>query len=232
MGFAVKSGPMKRSYFQPPFFKFLRQLKTHNNRAWFQANKERYERDVRNPLLDFIGDLGPSLRKISKNLIVDNSPSGGSMFRIHRDTRFSPDKSPFKTWTAARFPHEARRKVAGVPAFYLQLGIDERFGGGGVYHIDMPQLTRIRRRIVESPREWTAVRERVEVHGEQLKRAPAGFAASHEHIEDLKRQNLYTLTEFSSEDVVADDVMERFVQSCERAAPLLEFQTKALGLRW
>ena len=157
---------------------------------------------------------------------------GGSMHRIHRDTRFSPDKSPFKTSMAARFPHETRRKAGGVPAFYLHLGIDERFGGGGVYHLEMPQLTRVRRHIVESPQEWTAVRERVEIHGEQLKRAPAGFPASHEHIEDLKRQNLYTLTEFTNEDVVADDFMDRFVASCERAAPLIEFQTKALGLRW
>ena len=76
------------------------------------------------------------------------------------------------------------------------------------------------------------MRERVEIHGEQLKRAPAGFSASHEHIEDLKRQNLYTLTEFTNADVVAADFMDRFTASCEQAAPLVEFQTKALGLRW
>ena len=87
--------------------------------------------------------------------------------------------------------------MPGVPAFYLHLGPDQCFGGGGVYHVDSPQLTRIRRRIVDAPREWAAVRERVEIHGEQLKRAPAGFPPAHEHVEDLKRKNLYTLTEFS-----------------------------------
>ena len=220
------------AYFTSAFFDFLRDLKRHNDRDWFAANRDRYITAVEAPMLQFIADFAPRLKVISAAYVADKRRMGGSMFRIHRDTRFSPDKSPFKTWTAARFPHEARRKVTGVPAFYLHLGIDERFGGGGVYHIDMPQLTRVRRHIVESPKEWKSVRERVEIHGEQLKRAPAGFSASHEHIEDLKRQNLYTLTEFSSEEIVADDVMDRFVESCERAAPLVEFQTRALGLRW
>jgi len=219
-------------YFTPAFFEFLRDLKGHNDRDWFAANRDRYTNDVETPMLQFIADFAARLKAISPAYVADKRRMGGSMFRIHRDTRFSPDKSPFKTWAAARFPHEARRKVGGVPAFYLHLGIDERFGGGGVYHIDMPQLTRVRRHIVESPKEWASVRERVEIHGEQLKRAPAGFSASHEHIEDLKRQNLYTLTEFANTDVVAADFMDSFTASCEQAAPLVEFQTKALGLRW
>jgi len=220
------------AYFTPAFFDFLRDLKRHNDRDWFTASRSRYTNDVEAPMLQFIGDFAVRLKAMSPAYVADKRRMGGSMFRIHRDTRFSPDKSPFKTWTAARFPHEARRKVGGVPAFYLHLGIDERFGGGGVYHIEMPQLTRVRRHIVESSEQWASVRQRVEIHGEQLKRAPAGFSASHEHIEDLKRQNLYTLTEFTNAEVVADDFMDRFTASCEQAAPLVEFQTKALGLRW
>ncbi len=65
---------MKKIYFQPSFFKFLRDLKRNNNRPWFQANKGRYELEVRNPLLDFIGEIGPHLRKISKHIVADNSP--------------------------------------------------------------------------------------------------------------------------------------------------------------
>ena len=65
-----------------------------------------------------------------------------------------------------------------------------------------------------------------------LASAPAGFPRAHEHIEDLKRTNLYTLTEFSEADVVADGFLDRFAEACERAAPLVEFETKALGLRW
>ena len=72
----------------------------------------------------------------------------------------------------------------------------------------------------------------MEIHGEPLKRPPAGFPSSHEHLEDLKRKNFYTLTEFSEADVVAGDFIERFTEACAHAVPLVEFQTVALGLRW
>lgn len=221
------------AHFTPAYFTFLRELKRHNDRDWFAANRERYVADVEQPLLAFIGDFAPRLKTISLAYVADKRRMGGSMFRIHRDTRFSPDKSPFKTWTAARFPHEARRKVKSVPSFYVHLGPGESFGGGGVYHVEMAALTAIRKRIVESPDDWTAVRRTgIEIHGEQLKRAPAGFPSAHPHVDDLKRQNLYTLTEFTEADVLADDFLDRFTAACERAAPLVKFQTDALGLRW
>ena len=220
-------------YFTPGYFTFLRDLKRHNDRDWFASNRARYEADVELPLLQFIEAFAPRLRAISPAYVADKRRVGGSMFRIHRDTRFSPDKSPFKTWTAARFPHEARRKQKSVPAFYVHIGPGESFGGGGVYHIEMPALTAIRKRIVESEKDWTAVRETgVEIHGEQLKRSPAGFPASHPHVEDLKRKNLYTLTEFTEADVVADNFLDQFTEACEHAAPLIRFETAALGLRW
>lgn len=219
-------------HFTPAFFDFLRDVKANNERDWFAANRERFVADVEGPMLAFIGDFAPRLREISPAYVADQRRVGGSLFRIHRDTRFSPDKSPFKTWMAARFSHEARRKVPSVPALYLHLGLDHCFGGGGAYHVDRPALTRIRQRIVELPQEWTAARAGLEIHGEQLKRAPAGFQASHEHVEDLKRQNFYVLTEFSEVDVVADGFLDRFTEACVRASPVVEFQTRALGLRW
>lgn len=220
-------------HFTPGFFAFLRDLERHNDRDWFAANRERYASDVEQPLLAFIGDFAPRLRAISPAFAADRRRVGGSMFRIHRDTRFSHDKSPFKTWTAARFAHQARRKMKSVPGFYVHLGPTECFGGGGVYHTEMPALTRIRQHIVASPKTWAAVLSTgVTIEGEKLKRAPAGFDPAHEHIEDLKRKDLYTLTEFSEADVVADGFLDRFTGSCERAAPLVEFLTKALSLRW
>ncbi|HEX5070071.1 MAG TPA: TIGR02453 family protein [Vicinamibacterales bacterium] len=221
------------SHFTPALFSFLRDLKKHNDRAWFADNKARYVQDVRDPFLQFIGDFAPRLKHISRAYVADKRKTGGSMFRIYRDTRFSPDKSPLKTWIAARFPHEARRKVeGGVPGFFLHIGPGDSFGGGGVYHIELPQLTAIRHRIVDEPKAWKAAVKGIELQGEQLKRAPSGFPATHELIEDLKRQQFYTLAPFAEKDVVSDGFIDQFTASCERAAPLIEFQTKALGLRW
>jgi uncharacterized protein (TIGR02453 family) len=220
-------------YFTPKSFAFLRSLKRHNDRTWFNDHRERYVADVEAPMLQFIGDFAPRLRKISRAYVADPRRSGGSMFRIYRDTRFSADKAPFKTWTAARFPHERRKEIESVPAFYLHLGPEERIGGGGVYHIDMPALTRIRRHIVDAPRRWDAVRKTgLVIEGDALKRPPAGFDPAHRFIEDLKRKDLFTLTEFTEQDVVSESFLDRYTEACERAAPLLEFLTKALGLRW
>jgi uncharacterized protein (TIGR02453 family) len=220
------------THFTPALFEFLRELKANNDRAWFAANKHRFTADVEEPLLAFIGDFAGRLREITPAYVADRRRVGGSLYRIHRDTRFSPDKSPFKTWMAARFAHEMRRKLPGVPAFYLHLGLDHSFAGGGVYHLDRPALTRIRQRMVDLPREWAAARAGLDIQGEQLKRGPAGFPSAHEHIEDLKRQNIYVMTEFTEADVTAEGFIDRFTSTCRQAAPIIEFQTKALGLRW
>jgi uncharacterized protein (DUF2461 family) len=82
------------------------------------------------------------------------------------------------------------------------------------------------------PDEWRRAKAGLEIQGEQLKRGPAGFPTSHEHIEDLKRKQLYVLTQFSEAEVVAEGFLDRFTETCVRAAPLMEFETKALGLRW
>ena len=78
-------------YFDKGLFEFLSGLSEHNERAWFTANKQRYEQDVKEPFLDFISDAGPRLHKISRNLVADPRPVGGSLFRIYRDVRFSKD---------------------------------------------------------------------------------------------------------------------------------------------
>jgi uncharacterized protein (TIGR02453 family) len=221
------------AHFTPALFAFLRDLKRHNDREWFAANRQRYVDDVEAPMLAFIRDFGDRLRGISRCYVADARRMGGSMFRIYRDTRFSADKSPFKTHVAARFPHEARRKVESVPAFYLSLSVKDCYGGGGVYHTGTPALTRIRRRIVAAPREWQAVLDSgIDIEGDRLKRPPAGFKSTHPFVEDLKRKDLYVLAEFSQDDVVADGFLDRYTEACQRVAPLIEFLTKALGLRW
>jgi len=221
------------AHFRPPLFAFLRELKRHNDREWFAANRERYIADVEAPMLGFIADFGVRLRAISRYYVADPRRMGGSMFRIYRDTRFSADKSPFKTHVAARFPHEARRKVENVPGFYLSLSVKDCYGGGGVYHTGTPALTKIRQRIVDVPKEWQAVLDSgLEIEGERLKRPPAGFKSTHPFVEDLKRKDLYCLDEFTESDVVSDGFLDRYTATCERASPLIEFLTKALGLKW
>ncbi len=111
----------RRSYFRPELFQFLRELKANNEKEWFQANKHRYESEVKEPMLRFISDFAPYLRQISRHVVADPRPVGGSMFRIYRDTRFFKDKSPYKTTAAAHFPHRDGGKDVHAPGFYLHI---------------------------------------------------------------------------------------------------------------
>src|SRR5688572_3490281 len=99
------------TYFTADTFKFFRDLNRHNERAWFHANKSRYEAVVRDPFLRLIADLAEPLAAISPHFVADPKPVGGSLFRIQRDTRFANDKSPYKTWAGARFFHVRGKQV-------------------------------------------------------------------------------------------------------------------------
>lgn len=220
-------------HFTPGTFAFLRDLKRHNDRAWFAANKERYVVEVEAPMLRFIADVGARLPSVSKAFVADPRRSGGSMYRIYRDTRFSSDKSPYKTWVAAHFRHRAGGKGVAVPGFYLHLGPGEFFGGGGIYHPDMPTLTRIREHIVADPKAWGAVtRSGIEIEGDSLKRAPAGFDPAHRFVEDLKRKDFYAGAEFTERQVTSPEFLETYLDACRAIVPLMRFLSAALGLRW
>ena len=130
-------------HFRPEFFRFLRELRENNSRDWFQAQKARYQRDVRDPALRFIGDFAPALKEISPHFRADPRPVGGSLFRIHRDVRFSKDKSPYKTSVGIQFRHEMG-KDAHAPGFYLHLEPENVFLGAGSWRPDGPSLLKIR----------------------------------------------------------------------------------------
>ena len=100
-------------HFTPALFGFLSELADTNNREWFQDNKARYERDVRDALVNFVIDFGEILQEVSPHMVADPRLSGGSIFRIYRDVRFSKDKSPYKTNAGIHFRHEVGRKVHG-----------------------------------------------------------------------------------------------------------------------
>ena len=174
-------------------FDFLRDLRENNDREWFAANKGRYVADVRDPMLGFIADFAAPLAEISPHFVADPRANGGSLFRIYRDTRFSRDKTPYKTNVGAHFRHAAG-KDAHAPGFYLHLEPGMCFAACGVWRPDNPTVTRIRQAIDEGQENWTritkarAFAEVFEFEGESLKRPPRGYDPDHPLVEDLKRR--------------------------------------------
>ena len=221
--------------FDNELFEFLVELQANNNREWFGEHKERYERHVKQPLLDFIEDFEPHLHSISKHFVADARANGGSMFRIYRDVRFSKDKSPYKTQAAVHFRHEAG-KSAHAPGFYLHLAPDEVFAGVGLWRPDSAALAGIRQQIVDDPQGWDrAVQapgfaDAFELTGDSLKRPPKGFDPDHPSIEDLKRKDHVATTPFSEEEATTTGFIQSFADACRTASPYTEFLTKAVGL--
>ena len=224
-------------YFSPALFNFLRELKAHNNRQWFQANKPRYERDVRQPALRFIAEFAPYLEEITPHFVADPRPVGGSLFRIYRDVRFSRDKSPYKTHVGIQFRHEMARD-AHAPGFYLHLEPGEVLAAAGSWHPDSKALMKIRTAIAEHPEEWEQAvaftREHPEYRlgGESLKRPPRGFDPAHPLVEDLKRKDFYAVVYFDETTACGQDFLSVFAQACRTMAPLMRFLCQALELAW
>jgi uncharacterized protein (TIGR02453 family) len=211
-------------------FAFLAELRRHNNREWFNENKDRYLTEVRDPALALVAALAPGLHGISRQISVDPRPSGGSMMRIYRDTRFSRDKTPYKTNVGIHFGLKAPRNF-DAPGFYLHLEPGHVFMGAGVWHPQADALRAVREAIVKDPRGWAAARRVGLSHDEaSLKRPPRGFDPEHPLVEDLKRQSFTTGAEFTQQQACAPDFSARYVTACRRAAPLMRFLAGAMGL--
>jgi uncharacterized protein (TIGR02453 family) len=221
--------------FSPELFEFLHELREHNDRDWFKANKPRYEELVQEPALRFVADFAPRLERISRHMVADPRPVGGSVFRIYRDTRFSRDKSPYKTHTGIHFRHEQARS-AHSPVFYLHLEPGNVFAASGVWRPDPGSLARIRERIASDPQGWRrtvrakAFSSRFELGGDSLKRAPAGFDPGHPLIGDLKRKDFVAVAALDERTATSAGFLDRFTETSRAAAPFVRFLCGALEL--
>lgn len=214
--------------FRPALFAFLRDLEKNNDRDWFQANKARYEDGIKEPALQFISDFGPHLKKISPHFLAIPKASGGSLFRIYRDVRFSKNKAPYKTHVGIQFRHE-RARDAHAPGFYLHLEPGSVFVGAGMWRPDGPSLKMIRDTLVADPAGWRralqskAFADGWELEGDALMRAPRGYDAEHPLVDDLRRKDFIMVRRLSQKAVVAADFPRQFVALCRQTVPFMRY---------
>jgi uncharacterized protein (TIGR02453 family) len=217
------------------FFVFFKELAKHNERPWFEANKQRYKDVVVGPLSDFMAAMAPRVAKISKHIVVDPRPNGGSMFRIYRDVRFGKDKRPYKENAGCHFRH-ALGKDAHVPGFYMHFAPDEVFFGGGIWMPEPPALAKIRHAIAHEPGLWkkvvadkTFAKRFKGIEGEALTRPPKGFDADHPYIDDIKRKSFFAMHESSAKVAQTPALLDEVEATFKAAKPLMGFLCKALG---
>jgi len=223
-------------YITPALFEFLTDLSTNNNRPWFADNKHRYENHIKKPLLQFIRDFAPLLSPISQHCRAEPK-WGQSLFKIHRDTRFTKDKTPFKTFVGIRFRHTAGTERE-APAFYLHLSLDECFAAAGIWKPSTQTLNMIRQAIVDDPSHWIDLKESLRPEfelwnfGDNLKVNPRGFGYHPDCSEDIRRKHFSIHTPLSHELVLHPYFPGELATLYHRGAPMMRFLSEALGLPW
>ena len=216
-------------------FSFLDDLAANNNRAWFEANRLRYEAEVREPALEFIAAMAPLLDRVAPHFRAEPRKVGGSLMRVFRDTRFSRDKTPYKTNIGIQFRHDLGKDVH-APGFYLHVSASECFLGAGCWHPDADALGRIRRLVAEDPERWFKARDDRKfgghwtLSGDALTRPPRGYAPDHPALEDLKRKDFIAIAPLSCDDVISPGLPRLAGRRFASAAPLMSFLCKALGV--
>ena len=218
-------------------FEFLDELAANNDRAWFDANKARYEALVREPALDFIEAMEPELARFAPRFRADVRKMGGSLMRVFRDVRFARDKTPFKTNIGIQFRHELAKDVH-APGFYLHVANDECFLAAGCWHPEADALGKIRDHVAVKPKRWFAVRDQPAfaahwaLWGDRLSRPPRGYAADHPAIDDLKRKDFIVLADLSPDEVTGAGLVKLASDQFTVAAPFMKFLCDAVQVAY
>ena len=222
--------------FPKDFLVFFRELAANNDREWFAANKARYLQSVEAPLLSFIDAMDVPLGRFAGCFQAIAKRSGGSMFRIYRDTRFRSDKRPYKENAGCWFAHEAGRNVH-APGFYVHLAPDEVFFGGGIWMPPAEELRMVREAIVDDPERWVTItrapafrRRFGEVEGDALQRPPKGFDPEHPLVEDLKHKSFFASRSVDPAAIESKGFVRDVAKTFEALGPFMHFLTDALRL--
>ena len=220
--------------FAPNTFRFLDELAS-NNKTWFEVNKKNYELLVREPALDFIEAMAPALASFAPAFRAEPRKIGGSLMRVYRDTRFSRDKTPYKTNIGIQFRHQLGKDIH-APGFYVHIAPDECFFAVGCWHPEADMLSGIRNLIVEKPDKWLAARDdnkftaEWNLTGDSLTRPPRGYDANHPLIADIKRKDFIALSALSANEVTGRGLVKLAGKRFAATVPLMKFLCAALDV--
>jgi uncharacterized protein (TIGR02453 family) len=220
---------MKKSRF-PGFSKdaliFLRALKRNNRRDWFQPRKEKYETLIKAPMLEFVAGVDEELARCAPAYVT---PPEKAVYRIYRDTRFSPDKTPYKTHIAAIFPRNTAAKREGA-VFYLHFTATELLAFAGVYSPDRDELLAYRSLLRDNHEEFETILNNKSLRklvgglqGEQLSRMPKGFPVDHPAEALLRQKQWYLESTLDIGLLTTPRAVPELARRFAVMAPMIEF---------
>ena len=223
--------------FTPATITFLEQLSSNNNRDWFNANKTRYEEQVLDVALRFIQSMQDPLAEIAPHFVATPTRVNGSLMRVYRDTRFSKNKTPYKTNIGIQFRHEQARNVH-APGYYVHIDPEQVFVGVGMWRPESDALRGIRERIAAKPDEWkraisdSKFKRHFHLGGESLTRPPRGFDKDHELITDIKRKSYMAVKNIATGESTNPQFQRKVETAFKAADPFMRFLCKAVGVRF
>ena len=236
------AAPARFGGFRPEAIKFLRRLKRNNRREWFERNRAVFETEVRDPMRALVEEMDVRLARLAPEITGDPRHS---VFRIHRDVRFSADKSPYKTNVACQFYHQDAGRGAGQDAkgagagLYFQLADGECFVAGGMWMPARPALERIRARVDESPEaldqllRTPAFRRRFGGLDREamLKRMPRGYSEDHPAAQWLRYRSFTATRMMTEREVQSPRLPAILARDFAALVPLVRFLNGAIGYR-
>ena len=220
------------SGFPPDALKFLKALKRHNDRAWFQPRKEQFDRFLREPMLVLIGEINQQMMRFAPDYVTDPPKA---IFRIYRDTRFSHDKTPYKTHVAAVFSHRSLPRNLGA-GFYFQVSTEKVGIGGGIYRPGPDILKKLRGGFAEDPsllqkeiRSIAAKKKAGRFEGDQTARIPKGFDPAHPAADLLKYRSLFFYDELKPETMLEAGLKKEIVNRFRQIANFVHLIDRPLA---
>jgi uncharacterized protein (TIGR02453 family) len=210
-------------------FSFLNELKSNNNRDWFNENRKQYE-NAKRDFEELINSIIPKLYKLDPQ--VGTPDAKKSIFRIFRDVRFSKDKSPYKT-NFGSFIAKGGRK-GGYAGYYLHVEPGNSFVGGGMYMPPSDALKKVRSEVMYHVDEFKGIIQDKDfrkyfddIEGEKLKRPPKGFPADFPDIELLKMKSYVVFNLLDDKQIVSDNLEPYVVNAFGKMVPLIHFLNRA-----
>lgn len=211
---------------------FLKALAFHQSKDWFEANRALYETEIKQPFGDLIDDLNAVLSKAGIPLMGDRRKS---IFRLHRDTRFSKDKKPYKTNSGAVLNRDGTKGTGGMLYIHVELG--RCFLGAGWYRPEPVQLAALRAAIAAKPKNVLAMERDLAAKGlrisdqDALKRTPKGFEAIADAavLQAIRRKNLLVTRDIADVDIATPALVDHITAFAKDALPLLQFGWRAVG---
>lgn len=213
--------------------KFLRDITRHNNREWFEKNKDRYL-EAKQLFEELVGDVLVELTKFDKGL--EGLDPKKLPFRIYRDVRFSKDKSPYKTNMGAGFSPNGR--LVQEPGYYLHIEPGNRsFVAGGMYQPDPANLAKIRQEIDYNPKPLKdlfasrSFRKHFSAFDDfdAMKTAPKGYPKDHPDIGWLRNRSFIVSTPLGDKEVAAKGLAKKVGSICKNIKPLNDYLRDAIA---